>query len=108
MTARKLVVDAEPLAVVTPDDWAREGQAAGTPFSAAHTFTQTGPFRPRNLPFREAASCWPAAAPRPASASRRYSSPAGSPRGVSAADPLPGSTVVTGRGRKWREGRVLA
>ncbi|GGM87774.1 phytoene dehydrogenase [Lentzea pudingi] len=53
MTARKLVADAEPLAVVTPDDWAREGQAAGTPFSAAHTFTQTGPFRPGNLPFRD-------------------------------------------------------
>lgn len=53
MTARKLVVDAEPLAVVTPDDWARDGQAAGTPFSAAHTFAQTGPFRPRNLPFRD-------------------------------------------------------
>ncbi|WP_439658804.1 phytoene desaturase family protein [Lentzea sp. HUAS TT2] len=52
MEARKLLVDAEPLAVVTPDDWARDGQAAGTPFSAAHTFGQTGPFRPRNLPFR--------------------------------------------------------
>ncbi|WP_394618558.1 phytoene desaturase family protein [Lentzea sp. JNUCC 0626] len=53
MVARKLIVDAEPLAVVTPDDWARDGQAAGTPFSAAHTFAQTGPFRPRNLPFRD-------------------------------------------------------
>ncbi|MEU7474800.1 phytoene desaturase family protein [Lentzea sp. NPDC042327] len=53
MTARKLVVDAEPLAVITPDDWARDGQAAGTPFSAAHTFGQTGPFRPSNLPFRD-------------------------------------------------------
>lgn len=53
MTARKLLVDAEPLAVVTPDDWARDGQAAGTPFSAAHTFGQTGPFRPGNLPFRD-------------------------------------------------------
>ncbi|HEX8867698.1 MAG TPA: phytoene desaturase family protein, partial [Lentzea sp.] len=53
MTARKLVVDPEPLAVITPDDWAREGQAAGTPFSAAHTFAQTGPFRPSNLPFRD-------------------------------------------------------
>jgi phytoene desaturase len=53
MSARKLLVDAEPLAVVTPDDWARDGQAAGTPFSAAHTFAQTGPFRPRNLPFRK-------------------------------------------------------
>ncbi|GAA4967890.1 hypothetical protein GCM10023238_39760 [Streptomyces heliomycini] len=28
---------------------ARAGHAAGTPFSAAHTFAQTGPFRPRNL-----------------------------------------------------------
>ncbi|MFD9700971.1 phytoene desaturase family protein [Lentzea sp. NPDC059081] len=53
MNARKLLVDAEPLAVVTPDDWARDGQAAGTPFSAAHTFAQTGPFRPGNLPFRD-------------------------------------------------------
>ncbi|MFD5827216.1 phytoene desaturase family protein [Lentzea sp. NPDC060358] len=53
MSARKLLVDAEPLAVITPDDWARDGQAAGTPFSAAHTFAQTGPFRPGNLPFRD-------------------------------------------------------
>lgn len=36
--------------VVTPADWARQGHAAGTPFSVAHTFAQTGPFRPRNLP----------------------------------------------------------
>ncbi|WP_209615991.1 phytoene desaturase family protein [Saccharothrix coeruleofusca] len=35
--------------LVTPRDWAAMGLAAGTPFSAAHTFTQTGPFRPRNL-----------------------------------------------------------
>jgi phytoene desaturase len=40
-------VEAECL--VTPADWARQGHAAGTPFSAAHTFAQTGPFRPRNL-----------------------------------------------------------
>ncbi|TCP55144.1 phytoene desaturase [Tamaricihabitans halophyticus] len=33
----------------TPEDWAADGLAAGTPFSAAHTFRQTGPFRPRNL-----------------------------------------------------------
>ncbi|RZT85153.1 phytoene desaturase [Pseudonocardia sediminis] len=33
----------------TPDDWAAAGMAAGTPFSAAHTLAQTGPFRPRNL-----------------------------------------------------------
>jgi phytoene desaturase len=35
--------------LVTPADWAAEGHAAGTPFSAAHTLAQTGPFRPRNL-----------------------------------------------------------
>jgi phytoene desaturase len=35
--------------LVTPDDWAADGLAAGTPFSAAHTFAQTGPFRPANL-----------------------------------------------------------
>ncbi|MFD9868143.1 phytoene desaturase family protein [Streptomyces niveus] len=35
--------------LVTPADWSAEGHAAGTPFSAAHTFAQTGPFRPRNL-----------------------------------------------------------
>ncbi|MET9782124.1 phytoene desaturase family protein [Nocardiopsis alba] len=32
---------------VTPVDWARLGLARGTPFSLAHTFAQTGPFRPR-------------------------------------------------------------
>ncbi|MCH0564196.1 MULTISPECIES: phytoene desaturase [unclassified Streptomyces] len=35
--------------LVTPADWHDRGHAAGTPFSAAHTFAQTGPFRPRNL-----------------------------------------------------------
>jgi phytoene desaturase len=40
--------DAELLRVVTPADWARQGMAAGTPFALAHTFSQTGPFRPAN------------------------------------------------------------
>ena len=35
--------------LVTPADWAAAGLGAGTPFSLAHTFPQTGPFRPRNL-----------------------------------------------------------
>jgi phytoene desaturase len=35
--------------VITPADWADQGMAAGTPFASAHTFTQTGPFRPANL-----------------------------------------------------------
>jgi phytoene desaturase len=36
------------LHVDTPADWARQGMAAGTPFALAHTFAQTGPFRPAN------------------------------------------------------------
>lgn len=35
--------------LVTPVQWAAQGLAAGTPFSLAHTFGQTGPFRPPNL-----------------------------------------------------------
>ena len=31
-----------------PTDWQAEGLTAGTPFALAHTFAQTGPFRPRN------------------------------------------------------------
>jgi phytoene desaturase len=40
--------DAEILHVVDPSDWARQGMLAGTPFALAHTFSQTGPFRPAN------------------------------------------------------------
>ncbi|HZE66838.1 MAG TPA: phytoene desaturase family protein [Sporichthyaceae bacterium] len=40
---------AEVIDLVTPADWADRGMAAGTPFAAAHTFRQTGPFRPANL-----------------------------------------------------------
>ena len=43
-----LRTDAQVLDLVTPDDWARQGMAAGTPFALAHTFAQTGPFRPAN------------------------------------------------------------
>jgi phytoene desaturase len=39
---------AEVLHVVNPADWARQGMIAGTPFALAHTFAQTGPFRPGN------------------------------------------------------------
>ncbi|MDA0567524.1 phytoene desaturase [Streptomonospora sp. S1-112] len=35
--------------LITPEDWSRRGMAFGTPFATAHTFAQTGPFRPRNL-----------------------------------------------------------
>ena len=35
--------------VTTPADWRRKGMERGTPFAAAHTFFQTGPFRPANV-----------------------------------------------------------
>ncbi|UQX11818.1 phytoene desaturase family protein [Candidatus Mycobacterium methanotrophicum] len=40
---------AKVLHVVDPADWARQGMIAGTPFALAHTFAQTGPFRPANV-----------------------------------------------------------
>ncbi|MET0898359.1 MAG: phytoene desaturase family protein [Mycobacterium sp.] len=43
-----LGAEAEVLQVTTPADWGRQGMAAGTPFALAHTFSQTGPFRPAN------------------------------------------------------------
>jgi phytoene desaturase len=43
-------IEVEELA--TPLDWAAQGMAAGTPFALAHTFGQTGPFRPPTLPRR--------------------------------------------------------
>ncbi|MFF3754869.1 phytoene desaturase family protein [Streptomyces sp. NPDC002018] len=47
LTGIRSAVEEEHL--VTPVEWTAQGHAAGTPFSAAHTFAQTGPFRPRNL-----------------------------------------------------------
>lgn len=35
--------------LVTPEDWAAQGMARGTPFALAHTFTQSGPFRAANI-----------------------------------------------------------
>ena len=35
--------------LVTPLDWERDGLTRGTPFALAHTFFQTGPFRPPNV-----------------------------------------------------------
>ncbi len=35
--------------LVTPADWEAQGMHLGTPFALAHTFTQSGPFRPRNV-----------------------------------------------------------
>ena len=41
--------DVEVEEVVDPLDWERQGMARGTPFALAHTFSQTGPFRPGNV-----------------------------------------------------------
>ena len=35
--------------VTTPLDWQARGMERGAPFAAAHSFLQTGPFRPRNI-----------------------------------------------------------
>jgi len=35
--------------MTTPLEWEAMGMRAGAPFASAHTFFQTGPFRPRNL-----------------------------------------------------------
>ncbi|HET6210114.1 MAG TPA: phytoene desaturase family protein [Jatrophihabitans sp.] len=40
--------------LVSPQDWADQGRAAGTPFAAAHTLAQSGPFRPPTLDRRVA------------------------------------------------------
>ncbi|MSO63463.1 MAG: phytoene desaturase [Candidatus Planktophila sp.] len=35
--------------LTTPLDWKNQGMEQGAPFASAHTFFQTGPFRPRNI-----------------------------------------------------------
>jgi len=35
--------------ITTPADWQRRGMERGAPFASAHSFFQTGPFRPSNL-----------------------------------------------------------
>jgi phytoene desaturase len=42
-------VDVEIEQVIDPLDWERLGMERGTPFGLAHTFGQTGPFRPNNV-----------------------------------------------------------
>jgi phytoene desaturase len=42
-------VDTVQESLVDPVDWARQGLAAGTPFSLSHRFLQSGPFRPSNV-----------------------------------------------------------
>ncbi len=43
-----LGTDLEVEQVTTPLDWQARGLEGGTPFASAHTFGQTGPFRPSN------------------------------------------------------------
>ena len=35
--------------ITTPLDWEKQGMERGAPFASAHTFFQTGPFRPSNM-----------------------------------------------------------
>jgi phytoene desaturase len=35
--------------ITTPLDWEAQGMERGAPFAAAHSFGQTGPFRPKNI-----------------------------------------------------------
>jgi phytoene desaturase len=42
-------VDVEVSEFVDPRDWQAAGMERGTPFALAHTFRQTGPFRPGNI-----------------------------------------------------------
>ena len=35
--------------LTTPLDWEARGMEMGAPFASAHSFIQTGPFRPRNI-----------------------------------------------------------
>ncbi|MFJ3229010.1 phytoene desaturase family protein [Streptomyces sp. NPDC086783] len=46
---RELADHPQAVDVTTPADWLRRGCPAGSPFSAAHTLRQTGPFRTPNL-----------------------------------------------------------
>ena len=41
--------DCEAITLTTPLDWKNQGMEQGAPFASAHTFFQTGPFRPRNI-----------------------------------------------------------
>ena len=43
------VADVEFERFIDPSDWQRMGMSRGTPFALAHTFLQTGPFRPNNV-----------------------------------------------------------
>ena len=54
---RRVAAAGYPTDVVTeeiydPLDWEALGMERGTPFALAHTFRQTGPFRPRNVDHR--------------------------------------------------------
>lgn len=39
----------ETMHITTPQDWSDRGMERGAPFAAAHSFFQTGPFRPKNI-----------------------------------------------------------
>jgi phytoene desaturase len=49
LAAHGYPTDVEVDEVVDPLDWEARGMERGTPFALAHTFRQTGPFRPGNV-----------------------------------------------------------
>ena len=49
LAERGFDMDVQVVQLTTPADWQARGLAAGTPFAAAHTFGQTGPFRTPTL-----------------------------------------------------------
>ncbi len=49
LAAHGYPTDVEVEEVVDPLDWEARGMERGTPFALAHTFRQTGPFRPGNV-----------------------------------------------------------
>ena len=49
LTAHGYPTDVVTEELVTPLEWQAMGMASGTPFALAHTFVQTGPFRPPNV-----------------------------------------------------------
>ncbi len=69
--------------ITTPQDWADRGMERGAPFASAHSFLQTGPFRPGNMWGRTSSS--PGSVPSPAWEFPWCSSPVVSPPSASPA-----------------------
>ncbi len=69
--------------IYDPQDWERMGMEQGTPFALAHTFFQTGPFRPNNVDKRVPGLVFTGSSTLPVSVFRWCSSRANSPPNAS-------------------------